>query len=74
MYILGFAVGPLILAPMSEYFGRNPVYMLSWFLLVIFQIPLALAPNIAAVIACRLLQGFFGSAPLTVSHSHPQRP
>ncbi|KAH8755703.1 major facilitator superfamily domain-containing protein [Diaporthe sp. PMI_573] len=65
MYILGFAVGPLILAPMSEYFGRNPVYMLSWFLLVIFQIPLALAPNIAAVIACRLLQGFFGSAPLT---------
>ncbi|KAG6356419.1 hypothetical protein INS49_015807 [Diaporthe citri] len=65
MYILGFAVGPLMLAPMSEYFGRNPVYMLSWLLLVIFQIPLALAPNIATVIACRLLQGFFGSAPLT---------
>lgn len=74
MYILGFAVGPLMLAPLSEYFGRNPVYMLSWLLLVIFQIPLALAPNIATVIACRLLQGFFGSAPLTVGCSHFQLP
>lgn len=69
MYILGFAVGPLMLAPMSEYFGRNPVYVLSWLLLVIFQVPLALAPNVATVIACRLLQGFFGSAPLTVGCS-----
>lgn len=72
MYILGFAVGPLLLAPLSEFYGRNPVYMLSWLLLVIFQVPLAKAPNIATVIACRLLQGFFGSAPLTVSCSHPQ--
>lgn len=60
-----------MLAPMSEYFGRNPVYMLSWFLLVVFQVPLALAPNIATVLACRLLQGFFGSAPLTVGFFLP---
>lgn len=65
MYILGFAIGPLMLAPLSEYFGRNPIYMISWFLLVIFQLPLALAPNIGTVLVCRLLQGFFGSAPLT---------
>lgn len=65
MYILGFAIGPLMLAPLSEYFGRNPVYIVSWLLLVIFQIPLALAPNIGTVLVCRLLQGFFGSAPLT---------
>lgn len=65
MYILGFAIGPLMLAPLSEYFGRNPVYVWSWLLLVIFQLPLALAQNIETVIVCRLLQGFFGSAPLT---------
>ncbi|KAF2140952.1 uncharacterized protein K452DRAFT_229687 [Aplosporella prunicola CBS 121167] len=65
MYILGFAIGPLMLAPLSEYFGRNPIYVVSWGLLVIFQIPLALAPNIGTVIVCRLIQGFFGSAPLT---------
>lgn len=65
MYILGFAIGPMLLAPLSEYFGRNPVYISSWFILVIFQLPLALAPNIATVIVCRLIQGFGGSAPLT---------
>ncbi|KAK7749686.1 hypothetical protein SLS53_000265 [Cytospora paraplurivora] len=65
LYILGFAIGPLIFAPLSEFYGRNPVYTISWFLLVLFQIPLALAPNIGTVLVCRLLQGFFGSAPLT---------
>ncbi|KAI9738449.1 MAG: hypothetical protein M1818_005346 [Claussenomyces sp. TS43310] len=64
-YILGFALGPLILAPLSEYFGRNPVYIGSWFFLVIFQIPVALAPNMATVLVCRFIQGFGGSAPLT---------
>jgi len=61
----GFAIGPMLLAPLSEYFGRQPVYVYSWILLVIFQIPLALAPNIGTVIVCRLIQGFCGSAPLT---------
>ena len=65
MYILGFAIGPMMLAPLSEYFGRSPVYIGSWFILFIFQIPLALAPNIGTVIVCRLIQGFGGSAPLT---------
>ncbi|KAK6384273.1 hypothetical protein LTR65_009749 [Meristemomyces frigidus] len=65
MYILGFALGPMILAPLSEYFGRSPVYIGSWFILVIFQIPLALAPNIGTIIVCRLIQGFGGSAPLS---------
>jgi len=65
MYILGFAIGPPVLAPLSEYFGRNPVYIVSWFLLVVFQIPLALAPNIGTIIVCRLIAGFAGSAPLT---------
>lgn len=61
-YILGLAVGPLLLAPLSEYFGRNPVYIVSWFGLVIFQIPLALAPNMNVVLGVRFLQGFCGSA------------
>jgi multidrug resistance protein len=67
MYILGFAIGPLLLAPLSEHWGRNPVYIWSWLVLVLLQIPAALAPNIGAIITVRLLQGFFGSAPLTNS-------
>ncbi|KAK4553706.1 hypothetical protein LTR86_009204 [Recurvomyces mirabilis] len=65
LYILGFAIGPMLLAPLSEYFGRSPVYISSWFILVLFQIPVALAPNIATVLICRFIQGFGGSAPLT---------
>ena len=65
LYILGFAIGPVLLAPLSEYYGRNPIYIISWFLLVIFQIPLALAPNIGTILVCRFIAGFFGSAPLT---------
>ncbi|MCJ1401335.1 hypothetical protein MMC11_004547 [Xylographa trunciseda] len=65
MYILGFALGPLVLAPLSEYWGRNPIYIWAWLLLVIFQIPLALATNIETIIVCRFIQGFFGSVPLT---------
>lgn len=64
-WFLTFVHSPMLLAPLSEYFGRNPVYFCSWFVLFIFQIPLALAPNIATVIVCRLIQGFGGSAPLT---------
>ncbi|EYE90838.1 MFS transporter [Aspergillus ruber CBS 135680] len=65
MYVLGYAVGPVLLAPLSEYFGRQPVYAVSWFLLFIFQLPLALAPNIGTIIVCRFIAGLVGGAPLT---------
>lgn len=67
MYILGFAIGPMFLAPLSEYFGRSPVYISTWFVLVVLHIGLALAPNIGTIIAIRFIAGFFGSAPLTNS-------
>lgn len=65
MYVLGYAIGPVLLAPLSEYFGRQPIYVVSWFLLCVFQMPIALAPNIGTVIVCRLIAGFAGGAPLT---------
>lgn len=65
MYVLGYAIGPVLLAPLSEYFGRQPVYLVSWFLLCLFQMPIALAPNIGTVIVCRLIAGLAGGAPLT---------
>lgn len=57
--------GPMILAPLSEYFGRRNVYLVSWFIFTCFQIPLALAQNTATVMICRFIQGFAGSAPLS---------
>lgn len=65
MYVLGFAFGPLLLAPLSERYGRSPVYFIGWFFLVLWNLPCALAPNIVTLIVCRFLGGFSGSAPLT---------
>lgn len=64
-YILGFAFGPMLLAPLSEHWGRNPVYIWSWLLLVILQVPAALAKDMSTLVGIRFLQGFMGSAPLT---------
>jgi len=63
-YVLGFAFGPLVWAPLSEVRGRRPVYLLSWTVFTIFQIPCALARNAPMLIICRFIAGTFGSSPL----------
>ena len=63
--MLGFAVGLVLLAPLSEYFGRQPVYVVSWFVLFMFQLPIALARDIGTVLVCRFIGGFAGGASLT---------
>ncbi|KAK8055671.1 hypothetical protein PG993_000898 [Apiospora rasikravindrae] len=65
LYILGFALGPLLLAPLSELRGRRGVYIASWGCVVLLQLGPALAPNMATVLVTRFLSGFAGSAPLT---------
>lgn len=57
--MLGF--GPLLLAPLSETFGRRKLYIISFTCFALLQIPSALSPNIATLIAMRTLSGFFGS-------------
>jgi sugar phosphate permease len=54
-------IGPLILAPLCETFGRRPLYLICFGMFALLQIPSALAPNIATLIAMRTLSGFFGS-------------
>jgi hypothetical protein len=66
VYILGFAIGPLIIAPMSELYGRNMLYNISNVLFVIFNVGCALSNSMGMLIAFRLLAGCAGSAPLTL--------
>lgn len=63
MFVLGYGVGPLIFAPMSEIpiVGRNPPYIISFFLFVILSIPTAFVGNLGGLVFLRFLQGFFGS-------------
>ncbi|KAK0231563.1 major facilitator superfamily domain-containing protein [Armillaria fumosa] len=63
---LSYGIGPMFLAPLQELpgIGRNPVYMVTLFLFVVFQVPVAVARNMSTVLAFRFLTGFVGSPAL----------
>ncbi|KAK0725195.1 bicyclomycin resistance protein [Lasiosphaeris hirsuta] len=65
VYVLGFAAGPLVIAPLSEIYGRLWVYHLCNMAFLAFLVGCALAPSLNALIAFRFLSGVFGSCPLT---------
>jgi multidrug resistance protein len=66
IYILGYALGPLLVAPMSEIYGRSPVYHASNVLYVIFTIACAVSSNLSMLIVFRFLAGAAGSTPVTI--------
>jgi multidrug resistance protein len=65
VYVLGFAAGPMLFAPLSEIYGRNIVYHICNAGFIAFTIGCALAPTLNALIAFRFLSGVFGSCPIT---------
>jgi len=65
LYLIGFGCGALFAGPFSETVGRNPVYIVTMVLYMIFIMASGLAPNLGAQLIFRFLAGFFGSTPLT---------
>ncbi|KAL7951834.1 major facilitator superfamily domain-containing protein [Trichoderma barbatum] len=66
-FVLGIAFGPMLLSPLSEFYGRRPIYLVSWSMYLIWLIPSAVAKNIATMLVARFFDGLAGSAFLTVS-------
>ncbi|KAJ5124877.1 uncharacterized protein N7515_008702 [Penicillium bovifimosum] len=56
-YLVTFAIGSELWAPWSEEFGRWPILQLSMFLINIWQLPAALAPNWGSLVVARALGG-----------------
>jgi MFS family permease len=52
------------MAPLSEVFGRRPIYFLSMFFYFIFTLPSALARNAATLVVGRMIAGLAASAPM----------
>ncbi|KAK7031717.1 MFS general substrate transporter [Favolaschia claudopus] len=83
LYVLGYGMGAMFFTPLQELplLGRNPGYIATLFLFVIFQIPLVTAKNMNTVLAMRFFTGFFGSPALSTGgasmsdiypkHQHP---
>lgn len=59
-------VGPLVLGPLSEIYGRRIVLNGSNVIFCAFNLGCALAPNLSGLIVMRFLDGVGGSACLTV--------
>ncbi|KAL2062206.1 hypothetical protein VTL71DRAFT_6472 [Oculimacula yallundae] len=63
LYVLAYGIGPMLFAPLSEIpaIGRTPIYVWTFVLFVILQVPTALVDNFTGLLVLRFLAGFFGS-------------
>ena len=66
IYVLGFALGPLLFAPLSELYGRAPVYRICLLAFLAMTIGCGLSQNIEMLVAFRFLAGSFGAAPVAI--------
>lgn len=66
IYILGFCIGPLVLAPLSELYGRSPVMHASNVFFLIFTIACAVSSDMGMFVFFRFCQGLSGCPPLTL--------
>ncbi|KAI0776341.1 MFS general substrate transporter [Trametes elegans] len=67
LFVAGYCVGPLLWGPLSEQYGRKPVFIVSFFAYTCFQVGCALSPNTASILIFRFLGGTFAAAPLANS-------
>ncbi|KAI0093212.1 MFS general substrate transporter [Irpex rosettiformis] len=67
LYVLGLGLGPLLIGPLSEVHGRNPIYRVAYLLFFAFSFPVAFAPHISVYLIFRFLTGFCSSAFLSVA-------
>ncbi|TGZ82111.1 MFS general substrate transporter [Ascodesmis nigricans] len=67
MYVLGWAIAPMILSPLSDIWGRRYFYVFSWILFIITFVACALAPNMACLLVFRFLAGLAGSPAIALN-------
>lgn len=60
-YLVGLAVGSMLMAPLSEVYGRKPVCVSCLLIFTVMIIPCARSTSIAELIVVRFIGAFFGS-------------
>ncbi|KAK7980540.1 hypothetical protein PG989_012997 [Apiospora arundinis] len=66
LYVLGFATGPTLWAPLSELKGRRLPIVIAMFGFSLFSIACATAKDLQTILICRFFAGFCGACPLAV--------
>jgi multidrug resistance protein len=65
LFVLGFAIGPLLWAPLSELYGRQILFITTYAGLTAFNAGAAGSNSMATLIVLRFFAGAIGSSPLT---------
>ncbi|KAF2228986.1 putative MFS multidrug transporter [Viridothelium virens] len=66
IFVLAYSIGPLILGPLSEEYGRVPVLQLSNLFFLAWNLGCGFAQTKGQMLAFRFLSGLGGSAPLAI--------
>ncbi|KAJ1018571.1 hypothetical protein NDA16_004853 [Ustilago loliicola] len=61
LFVMGLGIGPFILAPCSETVGRQPVYVITSALFIVFNLASAFSPNFIVLNVLRFFAGAAGS-------------
>ncbi|GAA5898510.1 MFS transporter [Sporobolomyces salmoneus] len=67
LYLFGYSVGPFFVAPLSETYGRRPLFIAGLVFFTIFMAATGASPNYGALLAFRFLSGVSGAVPMTNS-------
>ncbi|EEP77133.1 conserved hypothetical protein [Uncinocarpus reesii 1704] len=62
LYLFGLAVGSVVLAPLSEMYGRKPVGVISLVVFILLIIPCGIGNSIEALLVTRFFGAIAGSA------------
>ena len=71
VFVVGFGVGPLFLAPLSEMYGRRIVYIVSMFLYFILILPECVTDSFAVMIIFRCVFSSLGVCPAPLTPFFP---
>lgn len=67
LFVMALGISPMLLAPLSEFYGRRNVYIVSLALFLIWFAPCAAAMNIQTLLVGRFFNGLCGAAFLSVA-------
>lgn len=68
-FLVGLAVGQLVMGPISDRYGRRPPLLASTAVCVLAGVVCALAPNITVLALARLVQGFSGAGGMVIGRA-----
>ena len=65
--VFGLAIGSMVLAPISEVYGRRPLYIVGMAITTLLIIPCGIGNSLQELIIVRFFGAFFGAVMIAIS-------